>query len=123
MTFWIILVFALVLSIISLKYRNLFFSFAGALGWFGLWAYNNSYPPTNVVRGSFVHEVLMYGSLVMAIGVMFTYFRNRQRGYTGYDVTAKEKNEIESRRTPRGLMDLSPSEYQQHIRARMHRRR
>lgn len=123
MTFWIILVFALVLSIISLKYRNLFFSFAGALGWFGLWAYNNSNPPINVTRGSFVHEVLMYGSLIMAIGVMFMYYRNRQRGYTGYETTKKEETEIASRRPARGLMDISTAEYKQLIHSKMHRRR
>jgi hypothetical protein len=124
MTFWIILVFAIALSIISLRYRNLFFSLGGTLGWLGLWAYNNINPPTGVTRGSFVHEVLMYGSIIMAIGVMIMYLRNRQRGYTGYVMTKKEETEAEGQRIPRrGLMDLSPEEYQRYIRNRMRRRR
>ncbi len=124
MTFWEILVFALVLSIISLRYRNLFFSFGGALGFFALWAYNNGHPPTGVTQGSFIHLAIMFGSLIMAIGVMFMYFRNRQRGYTGYTMTKKEENEAEARsRTPRGLMDLDNAEYRAYIKARMTNRR
>ncbi len=124
MTFWIILVFAIVLSVMSLRWRNLLFSFGGALGWIALWAYNNNYPPVNVAQGSFVHEILVYGSIIMAIGVMIMYFNNRQRGYTGYTMTKKEESEAEGRRTPkRGLMDLNNTEYRQVIRARMQGRR
>lgn len=119
------MVFALVLSIMSLRWRNLFFSFGGALGWLALWAYNNNYPPTNVTQGSFVHEVLMYGSIIMAIGVMVMYFQNRQRGYTGYAMTKNEELQLGERnkKPARGLMELNSTEYRAYIKARMRQQR
>lgn len=94
------------------------------MGWIALWAYNNNYPPFNVAQGSFVHEILMYGSIIMAIGVMIMYFQNRQRGYTGFPMTKKEEKEFEENMKPkRNLTDLSPDEYKSYIRSRIRRRR
>jgi hypothetical protein len=123
MTFWIILVMALLLSLISFKYRSLLFSLAGSILWVALWAYNNNYPPTNIAQGSFVHEILMYGSIIMAIGVMFMYFMNRKRGYTGYTQTDEEKQTALDSRPRRGIMDLDTSEYRTYMRAKMRGRR
>ncbi len=127
MTYWIILVMALALSLISLRYRNILFALGGTLGWIALWAYHQSNPPAGVSVGSFVHEVMYYAFIVMAIAVMFVYFKNRDRGYTGYPTTKSEEVELDqrriSRRPARGLMDLSPTEYRAVIRSKMRHKR
>jgi len=125
MTYWILLVIALSLSIVSLKWRNILFSLGGTLGWVALWAYHQAYPPLNIAVGSFVHEVLYYAYIIFAIAVMLVWIGNVRRGYTGYPMTRNEEARMEERnRTPaRGLMDLSPEEYRTYIRGRMTMRR
>lgn len=96
MTFWILLVIAVVLSYISLKWQNILFSLGAAIGWFALWRYNLDHPPTNIVAGDITHEWLTYLFLIMAIAVMLMWFRNRGRGYTGYPRTASEERTYQS---------------------------
>lgn len=124
MTFWIILVIAGFLTLLSFRYRNILISLGGSLGWFALWMYNFDYPPANITIGSTLHEVLIYVFIIMAVATMLMYFRNRARGYTGYTPTKSEEAESEARRSPaRGLMDLTPTEYQRLVRTRLRRRR
>ena len=127
MTFWILLVIAGGLTYISMRWRNLFYTLGAVLGWLSLWVYNQNYPPTNIVVGSFIHEVMYYAFIVMAIGVFLVYLGNRRRGYTGFPMTKHEESEIEERSTrnrpTRGLMDLPPDQYKAYIRSRIRRRR
>ena len=127
MTFWILLVIALVLTYVSMRWRNLFYTFGAVLGWLALWVYNQTYPPTNIVVGSFIHEVMYYAFIVMAIGVFLVYLGNRSRGYTGYPMTKGEEAELDTKRMSsrpaRGLLDLSEAEYKRYVHGVVRRRR
>ena len=128
MTFWIILVIAGFLTLLSLRYRNLLFSFSGMLGWIGLWAYHQNHPPANVVQGTFLYELLLYIFIIMGLAVMFLYFWNRSRGYTGYPRTAKEQaaydNEVRTfGDSEKGLMELNETEYRVRVRRSLRSRR
>lgn len=127
MTFWILLAIAGGLSLISLRYRNMLFTLGATLGWFALLAHHLNTPPFGVTQGSFVHEALLCVFAIMGIAVMMMWARNRERGYTGYNMTKREEAEQEARyasKLPaRGMMDLSTTEYRQLIHARMRQRR
>jgi hypothetical protein len=122
-TYSILLVVALALSLVSLKYRNILFALGGILGWIGLWAYHKDNPPAGIIEGTFIHEVLMYAYIAMAIATFIMWLRNRNRGYTGYPLSRGEQDEQERRiisnRPTRGLMDLSTSEYRSVMRAKI----
>lgn len=126
-TYSIILVAAIALSLISLRYRNLLFTLGGVLGWIALWRFHQTNPPTSIVAGSFVHEVLMYGYIVMAIAVFVMWVRNRERGYTGYTQTKREQAQLEARyaskQPRRGIMEMSATEYRAYLRNRLRKRR
>ncbi len=124
MTFWILLAIAGFLTLMSLRYRNILMSLGASLGWIALWMYNLNYPPTNIVIGSTLHEVLVYTFIIMAIAVMLMYFWNRNRGFTGYPTTKREEAALEAQsRRPRGIMDLSSEQYKTYIHSRIRRRR
>lgn len=125
MTYWILLVAAIALSIISLRWRNILFSLGGTLGWLALWAYHQTNPPAGIAVGSFVHEILYYTYIIFAVAVMLVWIGNMRRGYTGYPITKSEELKMEerNRRPARGLMDLDNNEYRAFIRARMRKRR
>lgn len=126
-TYSILVVVAVALSLISLKYPNLLFGLGGILGWIALWAYHQNNPPAGIIVGSFIHEALMYAYLVMAIAVFFMWVRNRQQGRTGYTMTRGEETELDERRARRrpakGLLDLSPTEYRRYVRGTLRNRR
>ena len=125
-TFSILIVLALVLTVISLRWYNLLLSFVACMAWVSLWAYNLSNPPTGITQGSFVHEVLVYSFIVMAIGVMLLYFRNRGEAKNMLNantdkegVPPKSEQEFEPRKS---IMNTSVSEYRQNLRGRINRR-
>lgn len=128
MTFWILLVIAGFFTLLSLRYRNLLFSFSGMLGWIAVWVYHQNYPPTNIVQGTFLYELLLYAFIVMAMAVMFLYFWNRSRGFTGYPRTAKEQasydNELRTAGdSDKGLLELGENEYRVKVRRSLRSRR
>ena len=114
-----LLVVAIAFSIISLKWYNLIFSFVAMLGWIALWAYNMDNPPVGIVQGSFVHEVLMYSFILMAIVIMLLYFRTRVKSIpnarNGIDTENLPTETKVSANMPKGLMDLSTEEYRKAI--------
>jgi hypothetical protein len=124
-TFSILGIIAVIFTIISLRYYNLLFSFVAMLSWIGLWAYNLNYPLTNIVRGSFIHEVMTYSFIIMAVVVMLVYFRNRGQAQGMFNAnTDKEgvkniNNSVQSR----GLMELDTNEYRRLMRERINSRR
>lgn len=128
MTFWILLVLALVMTVISLRWRNILFSLAGTLGWLALWMYNLNSPPSGITIGTPNHEILIYAFIIMAIAVMMLYFINGKRGYTGYPKSAKEQAEYDrevksSGRTPNGMTEMTNEEYRARVRRALHQNR
>lgn len=129
MTFWILLALAGLVSYFSLRHRNLLLSLGASIMWLSLMAYNLTYPPTNITAGDTIHEWMTMGFVIIAIAVMYMWFRNRGRTESMTRVSAGE-GEILARSatqegvTPtRSVMALSPEEYKAHLRSRMRRRR
>jgi magnesium-transporting ATPase (P-type) len=120
MTFWILLAIAGFLTFISLKFYNLLFSFVACLAWIGIWAYNLSYPPTNITAGTFVHEVLTYVFIILAITVMLLYFRTRSKNLSnsrnGIDIETITADKNSNRPISKGMMDMSAEEYRDNFR-------
>ena len=122
MTFWILLVIALTLSLLSLRWRNILFSLGAAIGWLVLWRYNLNYPPTNITQGDITHDWMNYVFIIMAIAVMLIWFRNRNRGYTGYSRTAIEERDYQREvRSP--VSQSSEGDYRQTVNKALHHRR
>jgi hypothetical protein len=124
-TFSILGIAAVVFTVISLRYYNLLFSFVAMISWVGLWAYNLNYPLTNITQGSFVHEVMTYSFIIMAVVVMLLYFRNRGQAQGMFNAnTEKEGAKNTNNSTPsRGLMELDTNEYRKLMRERIRNRR
>lgn len=87
------------------------------LGWIGLWAYNLNSPPSGITQGSFVHEVLTYSFILMAIAIMILYLRNMKNG--SWDNGGKDKSSSSTGKPTRGLMDLSSEEYRTYVRSKV----
>ena len=79
MTFWILLVIAGFLTLLSIKRYNLIFSFAATLMWLAVWGYNLDNPPANITIGTFVYDLLYYTFIIMAIAVIFIYFVGKSK--------------------------------------------
>jgi len=126
-TYSILIVIAVVLSLVSLRYPNILFALGGSLAWISLWVFHQSNPPALIVVGSFIHEMLMYVYIIMAVGTFFMWVRNRARGRTGYTMTRGEETELDMRRMSsrptKGLIDLSPTEYKTYVRSTIRKRR
>lgn len=113
-------------TIISLKYYNLIFSFVGMICWIGLWAYVKDNPPTGVLQGSFVHEIMMYAFIIIGVTVMLLYFRTRiknipnaRNGIDSEVIQPEGKPALERR----GLMDISTEEYRARVRKSLNRKK
>lgn len=124
-TYSTFVVVALVMTFISLWKPNILSALAGSAGWLALWKYNLDNPLGALSKQDPAFEFLHYAYIAMAIAVLLMYFWNRQRGRTGYPLSKAEEAEIERRNLPsgRGIMDLSPTEYQRYIRGNMRVRR
>jgi hypothetical protein len=115
-----LLIFALAATVISLRYYNLLLSMVGMLAWLILWGYNLNNPLSGIVQGSFVHELMTYAFMIMAIVTMLVFFRTRGKNATtssnGIDAVYQDN----SRPVPlsKGMMDKSLDEYRQYIRTR-----
>ena len=125
-TYSILVIIAIALTVISLRWYSLLFSFVAMLGWIALWAFNISSPPAGITEGSFIHEVLYFTYIVMGIGTMLLYFRSRGKAGGSFNTTspdegvrATDNNTVQSR----GVMDLSESEYRAYIKAKSKRRK
>lgn len=127
-TYSIVLVIALALSVISLRWHNILFSLGGAVAWLALWRYHQTNPPAGIIVGDTTHEWIMYIYIILAIAVMFTWFAQRRREYTGYPRTGTEERDYQSTvKTPKprtgGYMDMSEGEYRATIRNKLRRRK
>ncbi len=121
MTFWILLAIAGFLTLLSLKHYNIIFSFAGTLGWMAVWGYNLDHPPSNVVVGTFVYDLLYYTFIIVAIAVMLIYFRNRSRQTSGSGGGNVERGETSVRAIREGgAMSESAEEYRMRVRRALH---
>ena len=124
MTFFGILLIALVMSIVSLRWYNLLFSFVAMLMWIALWAYNLNNPIGGITKGSFVHEILSYGFIIMAIVIMLVYFRGRGKDSKNI-VLGNNNNETSEESTEKpstGIMGMSPDEYRAYMRGKLRSR-
>ncbi len=124
MTFWILLVIAVTLSFLSLRYYNLLFSLCAALGWLAIWMYNLNNPPAGITIGTSLHDLLTYTFIVMAIAIMLTYFMRGNKVLGGKSRSSFEAQD-NARRMPenRGLMDMSQEEYRARVNRALHNRR
>ena len=120
MTFWILLVLAGFLTILSMRYYNILFSFGGMLGWIAVWVYNLNSPPTGITVGTFLHDVLTYTFIIMAIAVMYIYFRNRGKQKAGLSV--EDGKIVASKSSEEPEMDENIA-YRQTVRRALHPRR
>ena len=120
MTYCILLAIAIILTIVSLRWRNILFTLGGTIGWLTLWVYNFDNPPTNITQGSTAHEFLIYTFIVMAIATLLMYFRNRNRGYSGYPRTPEEQAEydrtVKAPPAPQPYMEMGEEEYRNRVR-------
>ena len=123
-TFSLIGAGAVLLTIISLRWRNIAYLIGAVLAWAALLFYNFGHPMTNITLGSFQHDLSTYAILMFLAGTLVAYIYNVRRGYTGYERTASEqreynnelkRDELESK----GIMEMSDKEYREYI----HRRR
>ncbi len=126
MTYLVLAVIAIALTIISLRWRNVAITLASTLSWFALWAYNLTSPPSGITIGSLIHDVLNYTFLVATIGVMVSYLLNKSRGYTGYPMTAQEQadynRELKVEPEEPSIMAMSPEQYKSYINRRRTRK-
>ena len=104
------------------------FSLAGSIGWLVVWMYNLDHPPTGIVQGSNIHEFMTYAFIIMAIATLFMFFRNRNRGYSGYPRTANEQAEYDRQvKAPPsqvgGLMNRTNEEYRERVRGALRNNR
>ena len=125
MTFWILLVIAGWLSFLSLRHIHILLSLGASMAWLTLMAYNTTYPPTNVVVGSTVHEWMTYVFVIVAIAVMFIWFRQRGRTESTTRVGVGEGELIAQTTkregvTGRNMMEQTPDEYRASIRKSLH---
>ena len=121
MTFWILLAIAGFLTLLSIRMYNIIFSLAASLGWFAVWGYHLNNPPANITIGTFVYDLLYYIFIIMAIVVMYIYFRNRGKQTSVTKISA-ENNEIVAR-TYNGGMEETPDEYRMRVRRALRSRR
>jgi hypothetical protein len=124
-TYCILGILAIILMVISFRWYNLLLSFFGALGWLALWAYNLANPPTGVVVGSFVHTILIYTYIGLAIVSMLVYFRNRGQSNGSFNAGSEKEGLRIISNVPRsrGVMDLSVDEYKQLLKAKRQSRK
>ena len=121
MTFWIILALAGWVSFLSLRHHNMLLSLGASIMWLALMAYNLNYPPTNIVQGDTIHEWMTMGFVIIAMAMMFMWFRERGRSVSQTRVTANEDGiNISSEKQeglPRtSLMDAGNEEYRARVR-------
>ena len=81
-TFWILLALAGLLSWFSLRHINVLLALSSSMAWLTLMGYNLNYPPTNITQGSTLHEWLTLVFVVLAITMIFWWFRTRGRTET-----------------------------------------
>ncbi len=128
MTFWIFLAVASVLSYFSLRYIHILLSLGASVAWLALWRYNLVYPPTNVVVGDITHTWMTYVFVIVAIAVMFMWFRERGRTESVTRAAlGKEEVIIQTTKregvTGKNLMGLTEEEYKASVRRSLRRRR
>ncbi|KKN79347.1 hypothetical protein LCGC14_0341290 [marine sediment metagenome] len=121
MTFWILLVLAGWMSYLSLRHTHVLLSLGASIFWLTLMGYNLTFPPTNIVIGSTLHGWMTMGFAVVAIAVMFIWFRNKGRTETTTRVGLDDKGVIATTSTRVGvtgksLLEQSPEEYRDAIR-------
>ena len=119
MTYWVLLAIAGFLTLLSLRHHNILFSLSGMLGWIGVWAYNLNYPPTNITVGTFMHDVLTYTYIMMAIAVMYIFFRGRRSRDTITSVGAVD-GKIMAHTSTQEERGETTAEYRQKVRKAPH---
>jgi len=77
MTYWILLAIAGFLTFLSIKRYHFAFAVVGTLSWFAVWGYHINYPPTNIVAGTFVYDLLYYAYIIMAFTPILLYVAGR----------------------------------------------
>ena len=121
-TFSLIGAGAVLLTIISFKWRNVAILLSAVLAWGALFFYNLSTPMTNITVGSLQHDFVTYSILLALAGTITAYIYNRRRGYTGYERTAQEEreyqNELRRPESEENIMEMSPEQYRAYIRRR-----
>ena len=127
MTFWILLVLAGWLSYLSFRNKNMLLALGASIMWLCLMAYNLSYPPTNITQGDTIHEWMTMGFVVLAIAVLYTWFRNRGKTESQTKISVGD-NELllrsaksEGVTKEKSLMDKSPEEYRAYVRRAIRR--
>lgn len=91
------------------------------MGWLSLMAYNLTTPPAGIAVGSAVHEWLTLVFIIIAIAVMYMWFRQRGRTESVTRVGMGE-GEIVAHTTKRegvsgrSLMGMSEDEYRDDVR-------
>lgn len=129
MTWWELLVLALVLTIVSFRHINILLSLGATIGWFALMAYNLDHPPTNIIQGSVIHQWLTMGFIAVGLGTMLMFFRNRgrivNRSESWGEVRSRREGGGEEVPVPerRGLMDMTSGEYRATVRRAVRRRK
>lgn len=122
MTYWIVLAIAGYLSWLSLRRYNIAFAIAGTLSWFAVWGYHTTNPPTNIVAGTFVYDILYYAYIVMGIAIMFIYLSGRTGSKSKASLTVEDGKIVAESSTqenvPSGL-----EEYRATMRRAVRRRR
>lgn len=77
LTYIILVVFAIIMTWLSLIRYQFVLSVVAMLAWFALWGYHLTNPPTNITIGTFVYDLLYYGYIIMALGVFLKYIAGR----------------------------------------------
>ncbi len=119
---------ASILTFIALHYNNILLSLASSVFWLVLWAYNLDHPPAGVVQGSAIHEWMTMGFVIVAMAVMFIWFRSRKAVSSVTGRITKGKNGEEGETTinmeieHKGLLDMSEDEYRAKVRKALRRR-
>jgi hypothetical protein len=121
-TFWILLAVCGLLEYFYFKQKwNVLLSIITAVSWLGLMTYTLTNPPTNIIAGSFLQELLILVFLGGAFFNLYMWFRNRDSKFsdTGKsEYTESEERERNVNSGNRSLMSMNETEYKAYIRSK-----
>jgi len=123
MTWIILMVFALCLSVFALKWMNLLLAIVASTSWFALLAYNVNYPPSNITQGSNVDSFVIWAIAIVAITIPIITI-SRMRGRTTANAGSVEGDELKpSVKSTPSVSNMTTEEYRAYVRGRVRRGR
>lgn len=123
MTWIILMVFALCLSVIALRWMNILLAIVSSAAWFSLLAYNVNYPPANITQGSNIDTFIIWAIAIVAVTIPIITI-SRMRGRATANISSVDGDELKQKiETIPSLSSMTTEEYRAYVRRRIRRRR